>query len=162
MPIKLIPNFLKEETYNELKHILMNNEFPWFYSDISGGEDDFSNFVFQHNFYQNDRQCSNWFNKIVMPILGVLNFKYLIRVRANCFSQRDREIFTKFHNDSLNSHTVALYSINTNNGYTLFEDGQKIPSLANQIAIFDGNMKHASVSQTNTSIRVNINFNLIL
>jgi hypothetical protein len=162
MSIKLIPNFLKEDTFLELKNILMDNQFPWFYSDVSGGLDDYSNFVFQHSFYKNEYQCSNWFNKIIMPILGNLNFKYLMRVRANCFSKRDKEIFTKFHIDSEKPHTVALYSVNSNNGYTLFENGQKILSKENQMAIFEGNLKHSSVSQTDTNIRVNINFNLIL
>ena len=96
-----------------------------------------------------------------MPILCSLNFKYLLRAKANCYSQRDKEIITKFHIDDANPHTVALYSINTNNGYTLFENQEKIYSKENQIIIFDGSIKHASVSQTDTSIRVNVNFNLI-
>ena len=160
--IQIIPNFLKEETFNELSNILLSNSFPWFYSSISGGPGDYSNFFFTHCFYINDMQESEWFNKITMPILGKLDFKHLIRVKANCYSQRDKEIITDFHTDSINPHTVALYSLNTNNGYTLFENGEKVPSVANQMVIFNGNLKHASVSQTDTDIRVNVNFNLIL
>tara|TARA_Y100000004_G_scaffold173387_1_gene211205 strand:+ start:2457 stop:2957 length:501 start_codon:yes stop_codon:yes gene_type:complete len=162
LSIKIIPNFLKEETFNELSNILLNNSFPWFYSDISGGPGDYSNFFFQHWFYLEGRQNSEWFGKVAIPILGSLDFKSLIRVKANCYSQRDKEIITRFHIDDTNPHTVALYSLNTNNGYTLFENGEKVHSVANQMAIFDGRLKHASVSQTDTAIRVNVNFNLIL
>jgi hypothetical protein len=161
MSIKLIPNFLKEDTYFELRDKLFHWKFPWFFRDKTGDMEDYSNFFFQHTFYEYDNQSSDLF-KIVMPILGNLNFKNLIRIKANCYSQRDKEIKTNFHTDSTIPHSVALYSLNTNNGYTLFEDGQKIPSEANQLAIFDGSMKHASVSQTDTNIRVNININLIL
>jgi len=54
-----------------------------------------------------------------------------------------------------------LYSVNTNNGYTLFKDGKKVLSLANQAVVFDGKMSHSSVAQTDESIRVNININFI-
>tara|TARA_E500000318_G_scaffold4074_2_gene4355 strand:- start:1620 stop:2120 length:501 start_codon:yes stop_codon:yes gene_type:complete len=162
LSLKVIPNFLKEDTHKELKDILLGNKFPWFYSEISGSATDYSNFFFQHMFYLENRQNSEWFNKIIMPILGALNFKYLIRAKANCYSQRDKEIVTEFHIDDPSPHTVALYSINTNNGYTLFENGEKSYSQENQMILFDGSLKHASVSQTDEALRVNINFNIIL
>ena len=52
-----------------------------------------------------------------------------------------------------------LYSINTNNGFTLFENGDKVLSKENRAIIFDGKIKHKSVSQTDKKVRINININ---
>lgn len=65
------------------------------------------------------------------------------------------------HRDFDEPHTVALYSLNNNNGFTYFEDTkEKIPSVENQLFLFDGLRRHCSVSQTDTKIRANININL--
>ena len=64
------------------------------------------------------------------------------------------------HTDLPEKHQVALYSVNTNNGYTLFENGDKAPSVENQLVLFDGSLKHCSVAQTDENLRINININL--
>ena len=64
------------------------------------------------------------------------------------------------HTDTPQKHMVALFSINTNNGYTLFENGDKVASVENQLVLFDGSLKHCSVAQTDENIRVNININI--
>ena len=63
------------------------------------------------------------------------------------------------HRDFPKSHMVGLYSVNTNNGYTLFKDGTKVKSIENQMVIFDGKREHCSVAQTDTNVRVNVNIN---
>ena len=65
------------------------------------------------------------------------------------------------HVDFPQKHRVALFSVNTNNGYTLFDNGEKIQSIENQLVIFDGALKHCSVAQTDTNVRVNINLNIV-
>jgi len=49
--------------------------------------------------------------------------------------------------------------VNTNNGYTKFEDGTKVESVANRLVTFPANMKHKGTSCTDEKIRVVINFN---
>ena len=49
--------------------------------------------------------------------------------------------------------------MNTNNGYTLFENGTKIESVANRMITFPTNMKHTGTSCTDENTRVVINFN---
>ena len=56
-------------------------------------------------------------------------------------------------------HTVALFSLNTNNGYTEFENGKKIKSEENSLVIFPGHLKHRSVNQTDENKRINLNIN---
>ena len=58
-------------------------------------------------------------------------------------------------------HTTFVLSLNTNDGYTEFEDGTILESKENSIVIFDGAIKHRSVGQTDENIRVNININYV-
>ena len=59
-------------------------------------------------------------------------------------------------------HKVALFSLNTNNGFTYFKDKSRIYSKANQIIfILMEKTKHGSVMQTDTNLRINININYI-
>ena len=57
------------------------------------------------------------------------------------------------------NHKVLLLNLNDNNGYTEFENDHKVMSKANEAVIFDGNIKHRSVSQTDEDLRININLN---
>ena len=66
------------------------------------------------------------------------------------------------HIDYIDVPTKAcLFYINTNNGYTMFENGQKVPCLENRLAIFPNHMIHAGVSQTDTQVKVTLNLNYL-
>ena len=49
--------------------------------------------------------------------------------------------------------------MNTNNGYTIFEDGTKVESVANRLLTFHGNTKHAASSCSDQHRRVVLNIN---
>jgi len=51
--------------------------------------------------------------------------------------------------------------MNTNNGFTYFKNGDKVPSVENQMLIFDGQLQHCSVAQTDERHRININIDII-
>ena len=54
---------------------------------------------------------------------------------------------------------TAIFYVNSNNGYTEFETGECIHSLANRMVLFPSNIKHRGVTQTNAKERFVINFN---
>ena len=54
---------------------------------------------------------------------------------------------------------VAIYYVNSNDGYTEFRDGTKVESIANRLAIFPSTMEHTGSTCTNTKFRCVINFN---
>ena len=56
---------------------------------------------------------------------------------------------------------TAIFYINTNDGYTVFEDGTKINSVANRICIFPHWMKHSGTTCTNTNRRIALNLNFV-
>ena len=93
-------------------------------------------------------------------IIGKYGFKKLLRAKCNLYTKKEKQIPNAFHLDFEMPHTVLLYSVNTNNGYTMFKSGEKIYSKQNQLIIFDGLLEHCSVAQTDEKIRVNININI--
>ena len=55
--------------------------------------------------------------------------------------------------------TTSIFYMNTNNGYTEFENGAKVESVENRMVVFPAEMKHRGTSCTDKKIRVVINFN---
>ena len=158
-----IKNFIEDKNvFNDIKNILTSSEFPWYYSDCVGSNKDTKDFFFRHIFYTDEKQVSTWFNRIMSPILGRLKYNYLLRSRANMYTKHEENIISDFHVDSSKPHKVALFYVNTCDGYTLFKKGDKILSEENKIIIFDGTEEHASVPQTNTKQRITININFSL
>jgi hypothetical protein len=158
--MKIINNFLEKETHQKIKELLLGNEFPWHYQNAVGSPTDYSDFFFCHTLYKHNKQQSEFFNFVLMPILGKLQFTYLIRAKINCYTKNEKEIKTEFHLDQELPHTVCIYTVNNSNGYTLFENGDKYHSVENSVVIFDGLIKHCSIGQTDENIRVNVNINL--
>jgi hypothetical protein len=56
-------------------------------------------------------------------------------------------------------HKTLLYYIEDSNGYTEFNDGQKVESKRNRAVIFDAHLIHQTVTQTDKLFRTNININ---
>ena len=76
---------------------------------------------------------------------------------------KDPFVFYPFHTDFANhdTYTTAIFYLNTNNGYTLFEDGTKVESVANRFVTFPNGLRHTGTSTTNASFRMVINFNYV-
>ena len=51
--------------------------------------------------------------------------------------------------------------MNDNNGYTEFENGERVYSKANRAVIFDGQTMHSGVSCTDAKYRCVINWNFL-
>ena len=84
----------------------------------------------------------------------------LFGVRANLLVNTNFPVESLMHNDQLVGETAIFY-INTNNGFTRFEDGYFVDSIENRLVVFDSTQKHQAVSQTDSARRVVINFNYI-
>jgi hypothetical protein len=155
-----IDNFLENDVFNNIKNIIIKN-FPWYYNETTGSDNDFSDFLFFHLLFQDNQVKSSFFNSIMIPIISRLKMNNLIRAKINCYTNKNKSIETEMHTDSPDYHKVALFSINTNNGYTLFENGDKFESKENTLLLFDGHLKHCSVAQIDSNLRINININYI-
>ena len=160
--MKIIKNFIQDkEIFNNIKDTLMGCEFPYYYFDCISGDNDKTDYFFGHTLFAGNGSKSDFFNTICTPLLDRIEFTYLLRAKVNFYTKKPKPIKTGMHVDFSQKHKVALFSVNTNNGYTLFENGEKIKSIENQLVIFDGALKHCSVAQTDTNVRVNINLNIV-
>ena len=159
--MKIINNFLNKNTHKEIKNLLFSNNFPWYYNNFVAGKLDNKNFLFTHTLIREEETNSVYCDFFIKPILEKIAYKKLIRAKINCYTRSQKKTKSAFHIDQVNNHTVLLYNVNTNNGYTLFKkNNKKIYSLENSLIIFNGNEEHCSVSQTDKKLRINININI--
>lgn len=159
MDYQIIDNFLPVKEFEEVRDVLMGRHFLWTYSPHVATMDDVSsNYYFVHRFFDEFKHLSDKF-QVVAPVFNRLQARALIRCKANLYPNVNRNVQHGFHVDAEYPHRGALFSINTNNGATVLEDGTRIPSLANRILLFDSSRPHSSTACTDEKVRININFN---
>ncbi len=156
--MNIYKNFLDKKQHSKINNILLGLDFPWFYAPYQTSKRD-SSFMF-HCFFRNNKINSKYYF-LIKPILKKLNINKIINIRSNLCLKRPMK--NNWHSDfdllkPSPKNRVAIYYVNTNNGYTKFKNF-KIKSEKNKIAIFNGDVKHKAVFQTNTDTRIVINFN---
>jgi len=183
--IHVIDNFCDEEYFKKLEELMVHSshEFPWFYHDnvngkgYEGEEEGLGIYQFVHPFYPGKRVLhkglegtrpmiqENPFMNSLMPIVEALNSETLLRVKANRVARTDKIIEHGLHLDFVEKGneilTTAILYMNTNDGYTHFEDGTKIESVANRMVVFPCNLFHGGTTCTDQNTRVVINFNFL-
>ena len=167
--IQVYDQFLKEEDFKQLDRVFCQDVATWHYNDhvVSPEKDDTEyNFQFIHSIYK-DCQFVSEHHPLVFPILANLDAKVILRMKFNMNVRTPNIIEREFHQDYHDvlpedvPYKVAIFYLNTNNGYTLFESGDKVESVANRIVIFDGTLKHCGTTCTNSKTRVVLNINYI-
>lgn len=171
--IKIMDNFLAKNELTELQSHILDNEFPWFYQDkVVGneeGEESSDNFQFVHNIYYLNKPNSTIYSQLIEPMFvrkleKQLSLGALIRIKSNLTIKTENinEILP-YHCDFPEPQFVksftAVYYVNTNNGYTKFEDGSKVESIENRFVIFPTYLKHTNATTSDTKTRVVIVFN---
>ena len=156
--IKIIDNFLPEEEFKSIQSLMMGGEFNWFYSEGRSYSDD-GLYQMIHMFYQpevgpNSKYIDMW-NRFMIK----LEAKECIRIKANLTLKTPTIETAPFHIDYLDGKTAVFY-INTTNGYTEFESGVRVSSVANRVCIFDSNLQHRGTTHSEGGHqRVVVNFN---
>jgi hypothetical protein len=158
MKYQIKDNFLNKNQFNNLKNILMSEELPWFWKENMTKND---NYFFNHCFYNHGCPQSNLFVENINPILKKLECKAIIEIRANLMLKKELCYNSNFHCDkSFDCKTAILY-MNTNNGFTILNEKEKIKikCVENRMLTFDSKISHAAFSQTDVDRRIVINFN---
>ena len=167
MDIKIMDNFMPVEVYKEFTTIM--RDLPWYTSVVLNKElqcDPIYNFMLSHMFYDNYKPQSKLFSECIEPLLSHMPVRSLIRIKANLTMRTERIIKHGFHIDyraiadqeTHNCFTSILY-LNTNDGYTEFENGTKIESIENRLITFPISYRHTGTTCTNQPFRSVINFN---
>ena len=174
---EIIDNFLTDYEFN---HVLENtytgwrtDELYWNESIKVLGDDSKDNFQHVHTIYDVYVPRSPVFPQIEF-IIQKLRAISIYRIKMNKEPLYSERYYSDFHYDfncSFGTHekpighshmkTGILY-LNTNDGYTEFENGKTVKSVANRFIEFPTNTLHRGVSQTNTDLRYVINFNYFI
>ena len=163
--MKIENNFLDQKEFDKLQIFIMGEQLDWHYQKTIDTYEDVDKFQFTHMFYFNHAPTSP-FLEIITPIINKIESISLGKIKANLLTRTPNIIENAFHVDGegyfeekLKQLTTSIFYVNTNNGYTKFEDGTKVESIANRMGTFPTNMKHKGTSCTDERTRVVINFN---
>ena len=159
MSLKIIENSISKDSLQSIKNTIYSNSFPWYINlGVNTTNDGYIQFC--HTFYNSFTPNSEHFT-LLAPIIELLNPLSIIRIKANLLTKTDKIIKHGMHIDQKFKSSTAIFYINTNNGFTEFEDGTKVLSKENKLIIFDNFIKHTGTSCTDTNERIVINFNYI-
>ena len=169
--MKITDNFLDDETFQQLKSAILSPIFDWNYvpmtDSIAEKSDKFSG-QFVHLAYSNCIPRTTFFNSL-LPVLNRLDVTTLNRVKLNLQPRTDKIVEGLFHTDmgedmsieTMKTWTTSIFYINSNNGYTEFESGEKVESIENRMVEFQSTLKHRGTTCTDEQTRVVINFNFL-
>ena len=169
MKLSITDNFLTGQKFIDLRNVITDSEFPWFYATYGLGDKQIFPGFFYHMIYENNVVCSPFY-RFFSHILEQLNATILFRIRVNLTPGLPEPQFADFHSDVSDiiqenvatEWTTSILYINTTNGYTeLEDDGKVIESVENRLVSFPANIRHRMVSQTDDEPRILINFNYL-
>tara|TARA_R110000851_G_C12762432_1_gene533221 strand:+ start:31 stop:567 length:537 start_codon:yes stop_codon:yes gene_type:complete len=170
--MQIIDDYLPQEQFEKIYNKYMSNKVKWEYVNVANPAADkigmfsFNNMIYDMRFHPPGDK--SYLTKCEDLHHLVKNNMAIIRAKANLFTIRDESIKYGWHYDlvqendiqkPLDNFKTLLYYINNNNGGTDFENDKFVQSKANRAVIVDGNVKHQSVGQTDTNVRLNININ---
>ena len=174
--MRMVDDFLNDEEFGDIVDFL-NSESTWTPFDthwtksnkVSGDVHE-DNWQYVHLAYDKMMPVSPLF-EILSCVLSKLHVMSVYRIKVNCEQRHSQRYYSKFHYDYNSTKgtaenpighdfmTTGILYLNTCDGYTEFEDGKKVNSVANRFIEFPSNILHRGVSQTDTEWRSVINFN---
>ena len=172
----IIDNFLTEQDFGTIRDTITAEKFQWSFSQyVDSPNEEPTPGQFVHTVYYGSVPCSEFYNSLVPIIEHKLGISALYRIKLNLQPRLPEPFKYSFHSDlshdfekDVASHwTTAIFYINTNNGYTEFQDGRiementKVKSVANRMVTFPANLRHRGVTQTDEQTRIMINFNFL-
>ena len=156
--IQIIDNFLDEEEFKSIQSFMMGGEFKWFYSEGRSYSDDGS-YQMVHMFYQPEVGSNSEHLPMWNTFMNKVGAKNCTRINANLTFKTPTIEPGLYHRDYSDMKTAVFY-INTNDGYTEFENGVRVSSVANRVCIFDSNLQHRGTTHTEDDHqRIVVNFN---
>ena len=166
--IKIIDNFLPEDIFNPLFDLMSSDTFPWFFNNSVLDPNDPSiekdsspdNYQFTHTFFNSSLNVIYTpHHSLLSPIIDKFKVKKLERVKANLNPRTSTNIKGGYHIDTDKNVTTSILYMNTNNGWTEFQGGDKIDCVQNRIVTFNSNMMHTGYTCTDQKRKMVINFN---
>ncbi len=153
-------NFLSKDYFQELKDIVFSNRFPWFMSPVLGEYTEGSvpiktsdpgfEPMMVHMVYLDHIVSSDLFQEL-RPMFEEMDAFSVQKVKINWLKRQETIVEHGFHIDfpqAPENNLTSIFYMNTNNGYTKFEDGTKIESIENRLITFPVHLKHTGSTNT--------------
>ena len=163
--IEVIDNFLPIDLFLDISDFFFSSKFVWYWNEFKTIErikydtelDELDDFQYIHPFYNLNKPVSN---VNIQAFIDALNMKHIVKAKANSTIRMNSIIRYGFHTDvNLPDCKTSIFYMNTNDGFTEFENGDRIESIANRMITFDSSLKHTGTSCTNKKRRIVLNFN---
>ena len=149
-------NFLDKEFFNKIVDEFTSPHIPYYLQHGVVNANNDKDIQFTHQIYYFGQSTSHLFD-MIQPLYKKLNVSTLLTCKVNFLYRTDKVIQHGFHididdtnkeqNKNYESKTAILY-LNTNNGYTIFKNGEKVYSVANRLVKFSNNLEHSGATNT--------------
>tara|TARA_B100001094_G_C17659861_1_gene543675 strand:- start:44 stop:562 length:519 start_codon:yes stop_codon:yes gene_type:complete len=164
--MKVYDDFLSPKDFRFVQLNMLGTQFPWSQGTVMNPEvdellcDEIDNIQFSNWMYRDFEPKGPEF-AIAQPIISDprLEICSIHRIKANLTLRTSEVVQHGFHRDGTGSFMVAIYYVNSNDGYTEFEDGSRIETIENRLLVFDSSLWHTGSTCTNAKVRCVINFN---
>ena len=151
-------NFMTKYEFERIQQFIMSDAMTWHISPGITKRGDSEQILMTHLFYANDQPVDAEGLNLLLPLMQLVDIKSLIRIKANLNPVSHELIRYDKHVDQDYSCKAAIYYVNSNDGYTMF-DNQKVESKGNRIVFFDADTLHSGTNSTDCKNRMLINFN---
>tara|TARA_A100000172_G_C2988527_1_gene91941 strand:- start:185 stop:709 length:525 start_codon:yes stop_codon:yes gene_type:complete len=159
---EVIDNFLSEQELKIIQTVFNDLRFAWGFvpfAPLSGERAQFC-----HEFWTPMGGWVTEHKELIRPFIDRFKPTAILRVKANLQPKSDGVYEDPLHWDmhtksGLLDSTTSIFYVNTCNGYTYFEDGSKVESVANRMVTFSNRTKHAGTTCSDKPGRIVINFN---
>jgi len=160
--MKIYKNFLNKKDFKNIKDFLSDRYFYWYFENVTNFGDGlkYGQFCFSFILGGGRMNTTREYISKFEPLFKKIKHKSITRLKANCSPRDSKIIEHSMHIDQYEGTTGILY-INTNNGYTKFENGKKVKSVENTYVEFDSTLKHTGTTCTDTDRRLVLNINYI-
>tara|TARA_X000001036_G_scaffold435048_1_gene475535 strand:- start:59 stop:574 length:516 start_codon:yes stop_codon:yes gene_type:complete len=146
-------NFLDKDYFENIKNTILSPEFPWYMRptlDPDGPGNPKTDYQMTHVAYFFDKALSPLYGHLtdMGNKMGVFVFT---KVKVNLNKRTETSVEAGYHVDMAKSPPNALTSVfylNTNNGYTKFETGEIVESVANRLVTFPQHIQHTGATNT--------------
>ena len=158
-------NYLSKEEFDKIYNFFTHPSTKWQLKygvayEHNGSLDDY---FFGHMVYSNLFPQSQFFGDLMTILHPYFKGKVIYRIKCNLYTRTEKVVEHQWHTDDPELPVLkgALLMLNTCDGYTGFEDGTKVESVANRMIFFDALKRHHSTSTSNSSTRLTLNINYI-
>tara|TARA_X000000368_G_C22908826_1_gene657607 strand:+ start:432 stop:923 length:492 start_codon:yes stop_codon:yes gene_type:complete len=156
--MQVTEDFLQEEYYDHLNEIITSTQFPWMFQKRVANieedpEEDLNHYYFVHSLFFQNKIESPLYDDFLY-LFQSLNVQFLHRARVLMFVNQGEQYIHDRHVDHTTNCKTALIYMNTNDGFTDFETGERVESVKNRLLLFDGSVPHSSSTPTNTKERL--------